>query len=60
MKSKNKTIDELYAMPEIDGWVYSDGESMNGPQLVAQIYKQAGLFGNLAINGNEFTAKDVY
>ena len=33
---------------------------MPSPGFVMQLYKAAGLFEGLEINGNEFTAKDIY
>lgn len=54
------TFNQLVAMVEKQGWVYSDGESYTCSPFVTGIYKAAGLFGNLEINPSEFTPRDVY
>jgi len=60
------SIDEVMAMPEQDGWIYS-GIQGNKTYLsyvcsayVAAVYKAAGMFDDMVINGVEFTPKDVY
>lgn len=53
-------MDEVGALPEIDGWEYSDGVSYVCSAYVAAMYKAAGLFGDFEINATEFTPKDVY
>jgi len=52
----------LYTIPEEDKWVYNDGLSMVCDVFVCEIWKSAGLFGNLAnvINCTEQTPFDVY
>lgn len=54
------TMLELMAMPELDGWMYSDGYSYVCSCFVVGVYKAAGLFGDMEINAVEFTPKDVY
>jgi len=56
------TFDVLYTIPEEDGWVYSDGLSMVCDVFVCEMWKAAGLFGELAsqINCTEQTPFDVY
>jgi len=51
---------ELMSMPEIEGWVYSDGRSYVCSCYVAGLWKAAGLFGDNYIEATEFTPKDVY
>jgi len=46
---KNLTIGDLFAMVEKDEWVYSDGYSRVCSAFVANIYKAAGLFGDLDV-----------
>jgi len=57
---RNMTIQDVMAMPEMDDWIYSDGPSFVCSCFVIGIYKAAGLFGNMEIQANEFTPKDVY
>ncbi len=54
------TLYQLFDMPEIDGWIYSDGPSYVCSAFVAGVYKAAGLFGNITIQATEFTPRDVY
>lgn len=61
----NKTIDDLMAEVEVEGWLYegldNDGRSYVCSAYVAALYQAAGLFGEgNVINGPEFTPKDVY
>jgi len=59
------SLNDVMAMPEQDGWVYSgigstDGESYDCSAYVTAMYKHAGLFGEFEINSTEFTTRDVY
>ena len=56
----NKTIHQLMAEPELDGWWYTDGYSYVWSCLVVGLYKAADLFGDMEINAVEFTPKDLY
>jgi len=52
-------------MPEIDGWLYeglAPGKyrSYQCASFVGGVYKAAGLFGDLIINPNEWTNRDIY
>jgi len=56
---------ELSNMPEQDSWIYQFAGNQSGPSMVcdvfvAQMYKVAGLFGNMDIQATEFTNWDVY
>jgi len=42
---RNITLDEIFGMPEMDGWIYSDGPSYVCSSFVAGVYKAGGLFG---------------
>ena len=58
-------FDEVVAMPELDGWLYSgqgatDVYSFVCSSYVTAVYKHAGVFGDLTINPSEFATKDVY
>ncbi|KAG9454081.1 hypothetical protein H6P81_006985 [Aristolochia fimbriata] len=55
-------FDRLLTIPEQDNWLYSDGYSTSCVAFVLQMYKKAGLFGQLAssIQVTEFTIKDAY
>ena len=54
------TVNEVAAMPELDSYTYSDGKNMVCSNLVAGIWKAAGLFDGLEINAGEFTPFDLY
>jgi len=57
---KSETMDDVGAIVEQDGWIYSDGVSMVCSAYVAAMYKAAGLFDDMEINAVEFTPRDVY
>jgi hypothetical protein len=57
---RGKTLAELMAEPEIDGWMYSDGYSYVCSSFLIAMYKAAGLFPGIEIQGVEFGPKDVY
>lgn len=58
-------IDDVMAMTEQEGWIYSGLEPKDGLAYVCSAFvtaswKRAGLFDDLEINGPEFTPGDVY
>ncbi len=58
-------IQDLMAIPEQDGWIYSGLEPRDGEAYVcsahsAAVYKAAGMFGDFEVNATEFTPRDVY
>jgi hypothetical protein len=57
---RNQTLEELMAMPEIEGWDYSDGHNYVCSCFVIAFYKNGGMFDDMEINSTEFTPKDVY
>lgn len=62
---KGMELQDVMAMPEQDGWVYSgetprDGLSYVCSAYVASMYKAAGMFDDLEVNATEFIPKDVY
>lgn len=62
VERRGSSFGELLAIPEQDDWVYSDGKSTSCVAYVLEMYKEAGLFGELAksIEVTEFTIKDAY
>jgi hypothetical protein len=58
MASKGLTFGDLMAIPEVDGWPYSDGESYVCSSFVSAVYRAGGLL--IDIEGTEMTPKDVY
>jgi len=58
--NQGKTIEQLMAEPEIEGWMYSDGPSYVCSCFVAGMWKAGGLFYDYPINATEFTPKDIY
>jgi len=62
---KNMGVDDVMAMPEIDGWEYTgekprDGRSWVCSAYVTAVFKAAGIFGDMDINSTEFATQDVY
>ena len=57
---RNMTIQDLYAIPEDDDWIYSDGPSYVCSCLVAGVWKAGGVFDDMPIQANEWSPKDVY
>ena len=51
-------------VPEQDSWNYTtdgDGTIAYAPSTyIAAMYKAAGIFGDLEVNAQEFTVKDLY
>lgn len=61
----NKTIDEVIAEVEIDGWMYSGVQPRNTTSYVCSayvvaMYKAAGLLKDYDIQATEFTPRDLY
>eukprot|EP00899_Mesostigma_viride_P001763 jgi/Mesvir1/11588/Mv00004-RA.1 len=56
------SLKDVIAIPERDEWVYSDGVSVTCNSFVVEVWKAAGVLGNLthAIQATEFTVKDTY
>ena len=54
------TLLEVQTIPEMDGWWYPDGYSYVCSSFVLAMYKEAGILGDLILQGTEFTPKDVY
>lgn len=57
---RNMTFEQLLAMPEIEGWEYSDGKNYVCSCFVAAFWKAGGIFDDLDIEPTEFTPKDIY
>jgi hypothetical protein len=58
------SVEDVMAMPEIDGWEYHgieprDGRSMVCSAFTTSVYKAAGLFDDLEINAVEFQPRDA-
>jgi len=56
---------DLMSIPEQDDWIYQfsnnkTGRSMVCDVFVTEMYKVAGIFGDLSLQGSEFTNWDVY
>lgn len=55
---RNLTVDDVIAMPEIEGWEYEgikprDGRAYVCSTYLTAVYKAAGLFGDMAYNPGE-------
>lgn len=62
---RDMTLEEVMAMPEKDGWIYTGSKPRDGWSYVCSSYvvavmKAAGLFDDLEINATEFTPRDLY
>lgn len=57
---KNMTFESILAIVEKEGWEYSDGLNYVCSCFVVAFYKHGEMFGDLEIEPNEFTPKDVY
>ncbi|XP_071698481.1 uncharacterized protein [Rutidosis leptorrhynchoides] len=62
VEKRGSSFTELLTIPEQDDWVYADGKSTSCVAFVLEMYKEAGLFGDLSdqIQVTEFTIKDAY
>ncbi|KAK4341842.1 hypothetical protein RND71_037658 [Anisodus tanguticus] len=62
VEKRGSSFAKLLTIPEQDDWVYSDGKSTSCVTFILEMYKEAGLFGELAssIQVTEFTIKDAY
>lgn len=62
---RNMSLNEVTAMPEIEGWIYEgieprDGLSYVCSAYVTALYKRAGIFNGMDINSPEFVPRDIY
>lgn len=57
---QGKSLLDVQAEVEMDGWWYPDGYSYVCSSFVFELYKKAGIMGSLDIQGVEMTPKDVY
>lgn len=62
VEKRGSSFGELLAIPEQDDWVYVDGKSTSCIAFVFELYKEAGLFGELAssIQVTEFTVSMLH
>jgi hypothetical protein len=57
---RNTTFEELLAVVEKEGWVYSNGMNYVCSCFVVGFWKAGGVFGDMEIESTEFSPKDVY
>ncbi|KAL4566818.1 hypothetical protein LXL04_030943 [Taraxacum kok-saghyz] len=62
VERRGSSFGQLLTIPEQDDWIYVDGKSASCVAFILEMYKEAGLFGDLAnyIQVTEFTIKDAY
>lgn len=63
VEKRGPSFGELLAIPkQKDDWVYVDGKSTSCVAFVFELYKEAGLFGELAdsIQVTEFTVSSLH
>jgi len=58
-------IEDVMAIPELDGWEYTSEEPRDGlsyvcSAYVAAMYKAGGLFDAFDVQATEFTPRDIY
>eukprot|EP00698_Gefionella_okellyi_P025384 TRINITY_DN9267_c0_g1_i1.p1 TRINITY_DN9267_c0_g1~~TRINITY_DN9267_c0_g1_i1.p1 ORF type:complete len:543 (-),score=108.11 TRINITY_DN9267_c0_g1_i1:1052-2680(-) len=58
--ARNVTLMDVLIEPEQDAWVYPDGKSMVCDVFVLELYKAAGVFGDVVFQATEFTPRDLY
>lgn len=57
---RGKSLEDLVAEPELEGWEYHDGLNYVCSCFVVAYYKHGDMFGNIDLSPNEFTPRDVY
>jgi hypothetical protein len=57
---KGISVGNLFAIPEQDDWVYSDGKSYICIALTSALYRASGVFKNIKFNPQELTPRDLY
>lgn len=57
--ARNVSLGELSAIPEKDGFEYSNGINYVCSTFVAHLFKEGGLFQGFEINATEFTPRDI-
>jgi len=57
---KGMNLNQVSAIVEEEGWMYSDGYAYVCSSFVLALYKRAGILGNLVLQATEFTPRDVY
>lgn len=57
---RNLTLAKLSAIPERDGYRYSNGVNYVCSSFVVHLFKEGGLFDGMDIQATEFTPRNVY
>lgn len=57
---QGKTLNDLFAMVEVEGHKYSDGYSYVCSSYVMSYYTRSGMLGEITAYATEFTPRDVY
>ena len=57
---RNKTVEDIFIMPEREDYIYKNGENWICSSFVVGIMKAGGIFGDLKIEPHEFTPRDIY
>ena len=57
---RNKTVEDIFIMPEKEEYRYRDGENWICSSFVVGIMKAGGIFGDTIIEPHEFTSRDIY
>jgi hypothetical protein len=57
---RGTTLENIMKIPELDGWLYSNGQNYVCSVLSIKMLQEGGLLAGLNINSHEFTPRDVY
>jgi hypothetical protein len=59
-QTKFDNLAQMFALPEVDKHMYTDGYSMVCSAYVVSFYQMSGMLGDITIVPAEFSPKDVY
>lgn len=57
---RKTTLVDVLKIPELDGWLYSNGQNYVCSSLAVKMLQEGGLMAGLKINSHEFTPRDVF
>ena len=57
---RNKTLEEVFIMPELEEYVYKSGENWVCSAIVVKIWMEGGMLDGYKLEPHEFTPRDVY
>lgn len=57
---RNKTVEEVFVMPELEEYIYEDGENWVCSSVVLKMWMEGGMFEGIKLEPHEFTPRDLY